>query len=94
MKKFLRILLLVFFSLVAGCSSNPPTPQEQLTTIATILSKGYEMSAQQRQKIDDQVNQAKEFMKVGSNEEARKILSTVLADLEVLVETDRFNKSE
>lgn len=94
MKKFSSILLLLFFIVASGCSSNSSTPQDQLATITTMLSKGYQMSVQERQKIDDQVNQAKEFLKLGSNDEAQKILANVLADLEVIAETDRFNKSE
>jgi hypothetical protein len=77
-----------------GCSSNSSTSEDQLTTVTTILSKGYEMTVEQRQAFDNQIKQAKELMKSGSNEEAQKILAKVLADLEVIEETDRFNKSE
>ena len=94
MKKLLSGLLLLFFFMAAGCSSSPSTPQDQLATISKMLSKGYEMTTEQRQEIDGQVNQANELIKAGKTEEAQKLLSNVLGDLEVIAETDRFNKSE
>lgn len=94
LKKFSTIALLLFCFVIGGCSSAPSTPQDQLTEISKMLSKGYEIADQERREIDAQVNKAKELLKSGATEEAGKILATVLTDLELLAETDRFNKSE
>jgi hypothetical protein len=94
MKKILSCLMLLLLVVTFGCSNAPSTPQEQLTEISKMLSKGYEMTDNQRQAIDDQVVRANELLASGNTEEASKILTTALVDLELIAETDRFNKSE
>lgn len=94
-KKISSVLVLLLCLVFAGCSSDSATtPQAQLTTITAMLAKGYQMADQERQRIDGQVKQARELMQEGNSAEAGKILARVLADLEVLAESDRFNKSE
>ncbi len=94
MKKILSCLMLLLLVAAFGCSNAPSTPQDQLTEISKLLSKGYEMTANQRQAIDEQVARANELLASGNTEEASKILSEALVDLELIGETDRFNKSE
>ena len=94
MKKVFSVFLFLCFMVISGCSTGPSTPQDQLKDVSKMLSQGYEMSVEDRQQIDVQVNKAKELVSAGKNDEAGKILAKVLADLEVIAETDRFNKSE
>lgn len=96
LKNIVLLTVLLLGLLLAGCSDNsgPVTPESQLASIATLLAKGYEMSPGQQADITAQVARAKEMLAAGNKTEAGSILATVLKDLEVIGETDRFNKSE
>jgi hypothetical protein len=94
MKKNLLGLLLLLFVVLFSCSKAPTTPQDQLALINEMLSKGYEMTDNQRDNINDQVTEAKDLLTSGKQEEASKIMAAVITELEVIAETDRFNKSE
>ncbi len=94
MKRILAGLLLLLFAVFLSCSKAPTTPQEQLALINDMLSKGYEMTDNQRVNINDQVAEAKGLLNSGKREEASKMFAAVITELEVIAETDRFNKSE
>ena len=94
MKKVLYAILLSFLLIPAGCSDTPAGPEEQLKVVNEMLSRGYEMTENQRQEVDEQVNEANALLEAGKMTEASALLSKVLTDLEVIAETDRFNKSE
>jgi len=66
----------------------------KLTTINNLLSQGYEMSENQRQTINQLVAEGKELTAQGKQEEADKVFDQAIELLEVIAETDRFNKSE
>ncbi len=65
-----------------------------MALINDMLSKGYEMTDNQRVNINDQVAEAKGLLNFGKREEASKMFAAVITELEVIAETDRFNKSE
>ena len=98
MKTKLVALLLIMLLAVAGCSSSgeksTSADSGKLATINTLLSKGYEMSENQRQTINQLVAEGQELVAQGKQEEADKLFGQAIELLEVIGETDRFNKSE
>lgn len=95
--KLLTVLFIILLS-VAGCSSSGEksnsSDNDKLSTINTLLSKGYEMSENQRQTIGELVAEGKDLASQGKQEEADKLFDQAIDLLEVIGETDRFNKSE
>ena len=96
MKSKLITMLLVMLLVVAGCSSSgdTSTPDGKIAAINTMMGKGYVMSKNQRDTINQQVAESKTLLSQGKKEEAIKLLDQTLELLEVIAETDRFNKSE
>ena len=97
MKAKLTAVLLILLLTVAGCSSSGSktgTRDDKIATINTLMAKGYEMSQNQRETINGLVAEGKKLMAEGKKEEADKVFSQALELLEVIAETDRFNKSE
>lgn len=97
MKSKLITVLLVMLLAVAGCSSSGSksnSPDDKLATINTMMNKGYEMSETQRQAVNDLIADGKNLVAEGKQAEANKLLDEAIELLEVIAETDRFNKSE
>jgi uncharacterized lipoprotein YehR (DUF1307 family) len=96
MKAKLITVLLVMLITVVGCSSSGDknTPDGKIATINTMMAKGYAMSENQRETINEQVAESKKLVSQGKKEDANKLLDQTLELLEVIAETDRFNKSE
>jgi len=98
MKAKLIAVLLMMLLAVGGCSSSgeksTSSDSGKLSTINNLLSKGYEMSENQRQTIDQLVAEGQELAAQGKQEEANKLFDQAVEMLEVIAETDRFNKSE
>lgn len=94
--KLLAVLLILLLGL-AGCSSSgskaSPT-EEKLATIDSLMSKGYEMSPNQRETINKLTAEGRELAGQGKTAEANQLLDEAIKLLEVIGETDRFNKSE
>jgi len=59
-----------------------------------MMTKGYAMTQNQRETINQQVAESKKLISEGKKEDANKLLDQALEMLEVIAETDRFNKSE
>ncbi|MGB3647970.1 MAG: hypothetical protein WBD61_09840 [Desulfobulbales bacterium] len=97
MKSKLITVLLVMLLTVAGCSSSGSksnSPDDKLATINTMMNKGYEMSETQRQAVNELIADSKNLVAEGKQAEANKLLDEAIELLEVIAETDRFNKSE
>ena len=98
MKMKLLAVLIVVMLAVAGCSSSgtksSTAEQDKISTINSMMSKGYEMSKSERQKLNKMLADGQELIKQGKTAEANKLLDEAIKKLEVLAETDRFNKSE
>lgn len=97
MKSKLLVLLLIMLLAVAGCSSSGSksnTPEDKTATINSLMSKGYEMSQNQRDTINQLTSDGKELAAQGKTAEANKLFDEAINMLEVIAETDRFNKSE
>ena len=95
MKSKLIVLLLVILLGIAGCSgSKSKTPEDKIATINTMMSKGYEMSDNQRNNVNKAVEEAKELISQNKIDEANTLLKKTINTLELIAETDRFNKSE
>ena len=94
MKKILVAMMLMFSLIAFGCSSEQGTAEDKLAKVNELLAQGYEMTQEQKEKIDNQMKQINEFMAAGKKEEASKALSVTIKDLEQIGEWDRFNKSE
>ena len=97
MKSKLIALFLVILLTVAGCSSSGSKSNgsdEKLATINTLMAKGYEMSKNQRETINQLTAEGKKLISQGKKEEADKLFNEAIQLLEVIAETDRFNKSE
>jgi hypothetical protein len=59
-----------------------------------MMNKGYEMSETQRQTVNELIADSKNLVAEGKQAEANKLLDEAIELLEVIAETDRFNKSE
>jgi outer membrane lipoprotein-sorting protein len=98
MKLKVLTLLLVILLAVSGCSSSgdksASSENGKLATINTMMNKGYEMSENQRQTINQLVADGKNLAAGGKQAEADKLYDEAIKLLEVIAETDRFNKSE
>ena len=95
MKSKLIVLLLVILLSIAGCSgSKSNTPDDKISTINSMMSAGYEMSDNQRNNVNKAVEEAKELISQNKIDEANALLKKTINTLELIAETDRFNKSE
>ena len=95
MKSKLIVLLLVILLSIAGCSgSKSNTPDDKIATINSMMTKGYEMSDNQRNNVNKAVEEAKELISQNKIDEANALLKKTINTLELIAETDRFNKSE
>lgn len=95
MKLRLIVVLLVLLLGIAGCSGNKTkTPEDKIATINTMMNKGYEMTEGQSQEIKKAVEDAKKLLSENKTEEANTLLIKTITALELIAETDRFNKSE
>jgi ABC-type glycerol-3-phosphate transport system substrate-binding protein len=97
MKSKLIAVLLVVMLAVAGCSSSGSKPTDsgdKVATINSLMSKGYEMSKNQRETINQLTADGKKLASQGKTAQADKLFDEAIKLLEVIAETDRFNKSE
>ena len=96
MKSKLIAVLLIALLAVAGCSSGSKsnTPDDKIATINSMMSKGYEMSDNQRNNINKAIEEAKKLIAEKKTDEANALLKKTINTLELIAETDRFNKSE
>ena len=96
MKSKLIALLLIVLLTVVGCSSGSKsnTPDDNIATINSMMSKGYEMSDNQRNNINKAIEEAKKLIAANKTDEANALLKKTINTLELIAETDRFNKSE
>ena len=95
MKGKLIAVLLAMSLALAGCSgSTSNTPDDKVATINSMMSKGYEMSDNQRTTINEMLEEGRKLAAEGKTEEAKKLLDKAINMLELIAETDRFNKSE
>ena len=96
MKLKLIAVLLVMLLAVAGCSSGSKSnsPDEKMATISTLMAKGYEMSPKQGETINQLTAEGKKLISQGKTEEANKLFDEAIKMLDVIAETDLFNKSE
>ena len=97
MKSKLIAVLLITLLAVTGCSSGSSksnTPDDKIATINSMMSKGYEMSDNQRNNINKAIEEAKKLVDENKTDEANSLLKKTINTLELIAETDRFNKSE
>jgi uncharacterized membrane protein len=97
MKTKLIAVLIVMMLAVVGCSSGggkADTPDDKIATINTMMKAGYEMSDNQRNNINKAIEEAKKLMSQNKIDEANTLLKKTINTLELIAETDRFNKSE
>ena len=96
MKTKLIAVLIVMMLAVVGCSSGSKsnTPDDKIATINTMMKAGYEMSDNQRNNVNKAVEEAKNLMSQNKIDEANALLKKTINTLELIAETDRFNKSE
>ena len=94
--KLIAVLLITLLALV-GCSSGGSksnTPDDKIATINSMMSKGYEMTENQRNNINKAIEEAKKLVAANKTDEANALLKKTINTLELIAETDRFNKSE
>ena len=97
MKTKLIAVLIVMMLAVVGCSSGggkADTPDDKIATINTMMKAGYEMSDNQRNNVNKAVEEAKKLVSQNKIDEANTLLKKTINSLELIAETDRFNKSE
>ena len=96
--KLIAVLLAVSLAAtfaLAGCSGGKSdTPDAKVATINTMMSKGYEMSANQRNELNGMLEEGRKLAAAGKTAEANSMLDKAISMLELIAETDRFNKSE
>jgi len=97
MKSKLIAVLLIMLLAAAGCSSSGSrsnNPEDKIATINTMMSKGYVMSENQKTTINQMLADGNKLISQGKTAEANKLFDEAIKLLEVIAETDRFNKSE
>jgi len=97
MKSKLIVIFLVMLLTLVGCSSGggkSNTPDDKIATINTMMKAGYEMSDNQRNNVNKAVEEAKKLVSQNKIDEANALLKKTINSLELIAETDRFNKSE
>ena len=96
MRAKLITVLLIMLLAVTGCSSGSKsnTPEDKIATINSMLSKGYEMSDNQLKNVNKAIEEAKELIAQNKVDEANALLKKTINTMELIAETDRFNKSE
>ena len=97
MKAKLIVIFLVIMLALAGCSSGggeSNTPDAKLATVTKMMNAGYEMSDNQRNNVNKAVEEAKELISQNKIDEANALLKKTINTMELIAETDRFNKSE
>ena len=97
MKTTLITFFLVMLLAIGGCSSSGSKSggvDDKIATINTMMAKGYEMSKNQRETITQMLADGKKLVAQGKTAEADKLFDEAIKQLEVIAETDRFNKSE
>jgi len=96
MKAKLMVFLLCILLAVAGCSSGAKTntPEEKISTINTMMSKGYEMTPNQKESVNTLLEDGQKLLSEGKTAEADKLFNRAIKMLELIAESDRFNKSE
>ena len=96
MKSKLIAVLLIALLAVVGCSGSGKsnTPDDKIATINTMMKAGYEMSDNQRNNVNKAIEEAKKLMSQNKIDEANTLLTKTINTLELIAETDRFNKSE
>jgi uncharacterized membrane protein len=96
MKSKLIVMFLIVLLTLVGCSSGSKsnTPDDKIATITTMMKAGYEMSDNQRNNVNKAVEEAKTLISQNKIDEANALLKKTINTLELIAETDRFNKSE
>jgi uncharacterized membrane protein len=96
MKSKLIVMFLIVLLTLVGCSSGSKsnTPDDKIATINTMMKAGYEMSDNQRNNVNKAVEEAKTLISQNKIDEANALLKKTINTLELIAETDRFNKSE
>ena len=97
MKTKLITVIIIMLLAVSGCSSSGSKssgPEGKIATINSLMAKGYEMSTLQKQTISQMLADGKKLVSEGKTVEAEKLFDEAIKQLEVIAETDRFNKSE
>ena len=97
MKTKLITVIIIMLLAVSGCSSSGSKssgPEGKIATINSMMAKGYEMSTLQKQTISQMLADGKKLVSEGKTVEAEKLFDEAIKQLEVIAETDRFNKSE
>jgi uncharacterized protein YcfL len=96
MKSKLIVMFLIVLLTLVGCSSGSKsnTPDDKISTINTMMKAGYEMSDNQRNNVNKAVEEAKTLISQNKIDEANALLKKTINTLELIAETDRFNKSE
>lgn len=97
MKTKLITVLIIMLLAVSGCSSSGSKssgPEGKIATINSMMAKGYEMSTLQKQSINQMLADGQKLISEGKTAEAEKLFDEAIKLLEVIAETDRFNKSE
>ena len=97
MKSELIAVLLIMLLAATGCSSSGSKsndPEDKIITINTMMSKGYVMSENQKTTINQMLAHGNKLISQGKTAEANKLFDEAIKLLEVIAETDRFNKSE
>ena len=69
-------------------------PEDRIAVINSMMSKGYSMTENQRNNINKAIDEARELIAANKTDEANRLLKKTINTLELIAETDRFNKSE
>ena len=96
MKAKLIVFVLCILLTLAGCSSGSKSnaPDDKIAAINSLMTKGYEMTKSQKENINQLLADGRKLAAQGKSTEANKLFDEAIKQLEVIGETDRFNKSE
>ena len=93
MKKLLYLFIAGIFIVSLNCSGGSD-PQSQLTKIDELKSKGFPITSEQMQSIDNYTAKGKGLLEQGKEKEASEALAEAIDILNMALDADIFNKAD
>jgi hypothetical protein len=93
MKKLLYLFIAGIFIISVSCSGGSD-PQSQLNKIDELKGKGFPITSEQMQSIDNFISEGKGLLEKGKDKEASEALAKAIDILNMALDADIFNKAD